>query len=335
MTADAVARIAPRPAPASTLSYLPVGLFGSVMGLAGLSLAWRQAAGLFGVPAWPAQALAAAALLAFCVLAGAYATKAVASSSAVRAEFASPVAGPLFGTPIVSLLLLPLFLAGYSLPLARAVWCLGAVSMTVLAGLMVDRWIGQRQQTAHAVPSWIVPVVGMIDIPLAVPALEWPQLQPVMMFALAVGLFFALPLFTIILSRLMFEAPIAPSVQPSLLILVAPFAVGFSAYATTAGSIDRFAQSLYMVMLFLLAVMLRRLRHLPKCCPFRVAWWSASFPLAASAAAALRYAAYWRDGWSGAVAAALLAIATGVVLAMLVRTIKGVFSGELQHLSEP
>lgn len=322
-------------APTTTLHYLPVALFGAAMGTIGLASGWRKAAAMFGFSDWPAEILGWLSLLVWCGLTGAYALKVIASGPTVRAEFSHPIAGPLFGTPMISLLLLPLVLAEHSLLLARAAWCAGAAGMTALAWLMVNRWIGARQQTAHAVPAWIVPVVGMIDIPLAVPALRWPQVHDVMMFALAVGLFFALPLFTIILSRLMFESPIPPAVQPSLLILVAPFSVGFSAYVVTIGAVDAFAQALYMLMLFMLAVILYRLRHLRQCCPFRVGWWSAGFPVAASASAALVYADHAHAPWTDGIALLLLAIATAVIAALLTWTLRGIWRGDLEHLSGP
>lgn len=174
----------------------------------------------------------------------------------------------------------------------------------------------------------------MIDIPLAVPSLGWfDSLHGVMVFATAVGLFFAIPLFTLILSRLMFEEPIPDAMQPSLLIMVAPFAVGFSAYVTTVGQIDVFAQSLYMLMLFMLAVLFGRLRKLPSCCPFRVSWWAVSFPLAASANAALHYAAHAQHIAANIIAAVLLTIATIVIIGLLARTIIGIARGELRTLS--
>jgi tellurite resistance protein len=46
------------------------------------------------------------------------------------------------------------------------------------------------------------------------------------------------------------------TLQPSLMIVVAPFAVGFSSYVTTIGQIDAFAEALLMLMLFLLAVVI-------------------------------------------------------------------------------
>lgn len=316
------------------LSYLPVALFGSVMGLIGLSGAWRLAHAQFGAPLWIAHALAVLAVLAFIAQSTGYAVKAFTDFSAVRAEFNHPVAGNLFGTPLISLLLLPLLLVDVNLTLARVVWVIGAVLMTLFAWTIVSRWITTKQKIAHATPAWIVPAVGLIDIPLAVPALGWQtELHGVMAFAVAVGLFFAIPLFTLILARLMYEDPLPPAMQPSLLIMVAPFAVGFPAYVATTGNIDFFAEVLYMLTLFMVAVLLGRLRQLPRTCPFRVAWWSASFPLAASASTSLRYAAHAGDLTTHLIAGVMLAIATIVILALAWRTLSGIAKGELQALT--
>ena len=51
------------------LDYLPVGLFGSTMGLTGLSVAWRLAHARYGAPEWVALAVAALAVLAFVLVA--------------------------------------------------------------------------------------------------------------------------------------------------------------------------------------------------------------------------------------------------------------------------
>jgi tellurite resistance protein len=321
------------PAMSTTLSWLPVGLFGAVMGLTGLALAWRLAHRAYGAPEVIGQAIGALAVLAFVVLAVAYGIKAAAGWSTVRAEFAHPVGGNLFGTPLISLLLLPLLLADTSLALARLAWVLGAAGMTVFAWTIVMRWLSVRHTPAQVAPAWIVPVVGMLDIPLAAPVLHWDGLHGVMVFGLAVGLFFALPLLAMLLSRLITEDALPPALQPSLLILMAPFAVGYSAYTTTFGHVDAFAQGLVMVMLFLLPVLLARLVHLPACSPFRVAWWAASFPLAASAVTALRYAAVADSPVMDGIALLILGIATLVIAVFAVQTLAGIVRGRLQELS--
>ena len=313
--------------------YLPVGLFGAVMGLTGLSVAWRLAHERYGVPIWAADGVAVAAAAAFVLITGGYLVKLAAAPRAVLAEFRHPIAGNLFGTILISLLLLPILLAPFDLLAAQIMWAAGAVGMVVFAWLIVSRWVSDRQLIAHATPAWIIPVVGLLDVPLALPGLGLPPMHGVMVLSLAVGLFFAVPLFTLILSRLVFEPPMPDALQPSLLILVAPFAVGFSTYVATTGQVDLFAQSLYMLTLFMLAVLLNRLRSLVHCCPFRVSWWAVSFPLAASAIAALRFAAAEPGTVTDMVALALLGLATITIAGLLLRTVVGLARGELRTLS--
>lgn len=313
--------------------HLPVAFFGSVMGLTGLSIAWRLAHQHFATPEWIADAVAVLAILAFVSVSAGYGIKIATAPEKVTAEFKHPIAGNLFGTFFISLLLLPILIAPVNMLAARVIWGLAAGAMLVFSWIIVNRWMGSRQQVEHATPAWIVPVVGLLDVPLAVPSLNLAEVHGLMVFALAVGLFFAIPLFTLIFSRLIFEAPLPDVLKPSLLILVAPFAVGFSAYTTTAGEIDLFASALYMLTLFLLAVLLRQLANLLRCCPFRVSWWAVSFPLAASAAAALRYAGAYRGWVADAIAVALLASATVAIAGLTIRTMAGVAKGELRTLS--
>ena len=315
------------------LDYLPVGLFGSVMGLSGLSVAWRLAHARYRAPEQIHLAIAGLAVLAFLLLALAYLIKLASAVATVRSEFRHPIAGNLFGTVLISLLLLPIVLEPYAHRLAQWVWIVGAAGMVLFAWLIVSRWMSDRQQVAHATPAWIIPVVGLLDVPLALPVLGLPPMHGVMVFAVAVGLFFAVPLFTLIFSRLLFEPPLPDALKPSLLILVAPFAVGYSAYTVTVGQTDFFAEALYMLTLFMLAVLLGQLRNLPFCCPFRVSWWAVSFPLAASSIATLRFAIAQPGIITDAIAIAILALATLVIAALLGRTLLGILKGELRALS--
>lgn len=315
------------------LTYLPVGLFGSVMGLSGLSIAWRFAHFQFGTPEWIAQILGALAVVTFVALTIGYLVKLVTAPEAVKAEFRHPIAGNLFGTILISLLLLPIVIAPVAIRAAQVMWFVGALGMAAFAWLVVSRWMGERQQLAHATPAWIVPVVGLLDVPLAIPMLGLPPMHGVMVASLAIGLFFAIPLFTLILSRLVFEAPMPKTLEPTLLILVAPFAVGTSTYAVVVGQIDLIAEGLYALTLFILTVLLNRLRYMAAACPFRVSWWATSFPLAASAIAALRIAAAHPHVTTEAIAIVLLGLATVIIAALLFRTIIGIARGELRALS--
>lgn len=323
----------PAKPPTRYFEYLPIGLFASVMGLAGLSIAWRLAAARYGAPGWISDAIGIGAAIAFAALAIAYGAKAASAPDAVRAEFAHPIAGNLFGTMLISLLLLPILLAPLQLDLARGMWLVGTLGMLGFAWLIVNRWMSDRQRVEHATPAWIVPIVGLLDVPLAVPSLALPLAQPLMVACTAIGLFFAIPLFTMIFSRLLFEEPLPDALQPTLLILVAPFAVGYSAYVATTGQADLFAEALYWLMIFMLAVLLGRLRRAAQCCPFRVAWWAVSFPLAASATAAIRFSGVQPGFVTDTIAIALLGLASLVIAGLSVRTIGGILRGELRTLS--
>jgi tellurite resistance protein len=83
----------------------------------------------------------------------------------------------------------------------------------------------------------------------------------------------------------------------------------------------------------MLAVLLNRLRNLVQCCPFRVSWWAVSFPLAASAIAALKFAAAEPGVVTDGSALALLGLATVVIVGLLLRTVWGIVRGELRTLS--
>ena len=247
-------------------------------------------------------------------------------------EFRHPIAGSLFGTVPISLLQLPIVIAPFELLAAQIIWFVGAVGMVAFAWLIVSRWLSDRQQVAHATPAWIIPIVGLLNVPFAVPVLNLPSTHSVMIFGLAVGLFFAVPLFTVIFARLVFESPMPNAMLPSLLILVAPFAVGFSAYAVTVGQVDLFAQSLFMLTLFILCVLLGRLRHLTLCCPFRISWWAVSFPLAATSVAGLRFAGTNSSVAADIIALTLLALATITIATLMIRTLAGIAGGELRTL---
>ncbi|WP_266171710.1 SLAC1 anion channel family protein [Dyella subtropica] len=306
----------------------PVSLFGAVMGLSGLALAWRLATRNFGAPGWIGDVFAALAWLAFVALVTIQIRRAVRDPSVWMAELRHPITGSFLGTFWISLLLLPMLLPAPMGMAARVMWMVGAVGMTAFAWFSIQRWIGARQEAAHATPTWIIPVVGLLDIPLAYPTLGLPSLQEPMLFALAVGLFFAVPLFAMIFSRLMFHEPLPPALQPTLLILVAPFAVGFSAYVAVMGQVDVFARGLFYLNLFVLAVLLGRLQGTARGEAFQLSWWAVSFPVAASAVAALKFSVAMPSSLSQVLALGMLAFATSVIVVLLLRTLMGIARGE-------
>ena len=92
------------------------------------------------------------------------------------------------------------------------------------------------------------------------------------------------------------------------------------------------ADRLGLLIGFLLAVFIGRLRFLAASCPFRLSWWAVSFPLAGAAVCALRYAGHTSNLFTHSVAIVLLAGVTLLLFAMTVRTLVGAARGELKAL---
>jgi tellurite resistance protein len=315
------------------LAYLPVSLFGAVMGLCGLALAWRYAATHFDLPTWIGEAVGLVAAGVFVVLTLCYAIKCIESPDAVRAELSHPVTVNFFGTPIISLLLLPAVIAPYSIVLTKVLWTVGTLSMLGFAWLIVGRWMSVRQQIVHATPAWMIPIVGTLNISIVGVTLDIPGAHEVSAFGLAVGLFFAVPLFTLILSRLIFGEQMLQSQQPSLLIFVATFAVSFSAYLSVVGRVDLFASSLFYLAIFMFTVLVPKLLRLRSQMPFHTSWWAVSFPLAAMSNAALKFAVHQPSLPAQVFALAVLAFTSFIILAGSVRTISAIVRGELRTLT--
>lgn len=315
--------------------WVPVALFGSVMGLSGLSHAWRLAHVAFGTPLWLSDAIGYIAAAAFVCLVVVHGIRTVTSYALVRSEFLDPAAGALFATPLISCLLVAPIIADINLWAGRGIWGAGTLGMMLLAWSMTVRWLEQPRRPDHVSPAWMLPLVGMMDIPLAVPALGLQeQAHGVAVMGFTIGAFFTLPLFTIIFAKLIFADGLPKSKLPSLFILIAPFAVGVSSYYNVTGRMDFIFESLYVLALFFFCVVVTNIRHIWRACPFRVSWWSVSFPLAALSGAALRYGGHSPSRWNDATALGLLGIASAVIFALLARTLVGLARGDLQRQAE-
>lgn len=316
------------PAGEASLRHLPVNLFASVMGLSGLAMAWRLAHGSLGVPAFVGEAIGAFALGVFVLLALGYAMKLAKHPRAVHAEFHHPVTGNFFGTIVISMLLLSAVVAPYSASAARALWTLGAIATFALSFFVVSRLLKGQVDTSHAVPAWLIPGVATLDIAVTA-GTEWPVAwtAELSLLAAAVGAVLALVLFVLIVGRLVHQTPLAPAMTPSLMILVAPFAVGFLAYTNIMGGIDRFAALLFYFALFMFAVLVPKVFR--PGVAFSPAWWAIGFPLAALVNAALKYAQLRATTPLWAIAIALLGVLTVALAVLTVRTLHIAFNGKL------
>lgn len=311
-----------------SIKQLPVNLFASVMGITGLSLAWRAAATLLGIPQLPGEIFGWVGLSVFVVLILSYVIKFMRHASAVHAEFTHPVMGNFFGTIAIGILLISSFLSRYSAILGEGVWVFGTLVTFVLAYVVVQKFLTAPQKVETALPPLLIPGVATLDIPVTGASMPFAWAHELNLFAFATGTVLAIVLVVLIFQRLRHFEAVPPASRPVLMVLVAPFGVGFLAY-TNLKEIDLLASILIYFGWFLflvLAPVVFRAKN-----SFGVAWWAIGFPLAALSLASFRYAAATGEAVLVVLATllfAFLAISIGI---LLVRTIHLLLSGSFWH----
>jgi tellurite resistance protein len=310
-----------------SVRYLPVSLFGSVMSIAGLALAWRLASKTYGASIAVSNAIGIVALVLFAVLALSYLGKLIRYADVVKHEFSHPVIGSFFGTVGISILLLSSVLGSYSSAAQLLVWTVGTVVTLALSVLMISRLLNGNASPTSVVPAWLIAGVGSLDIVVTGGALTADWTHEVNLLAAAVGGVSAIVFFILIFSRLVHQEPLAQPMRPSKMILVAPFAVGFIAYVNLVQKVDMFAALLFYFALFLFVVIGYRL--LVKPAPFSPSWWAIGFPMAALANAALMYSGAVGGQGLEWIAALLLFLLTVAIAVLAIRTLYALCTGRL------
>jgi tellurite resistance protein len=310
----------------SRLKYFPVSFFAMVMGLTGLSIAWRKAEAIFALPLRMSEALLGLAGAAFAVLMVLYLYKLLRFRPAVFNELAHPVQLNFFPTISISLLLLGVATLDLWPGVAGILWVLGSAMHLLLTLYILGAWIHQQHFEIHHInPAWFIPVVGNVLVPIAGVPLGFVELS---WFYFSIGLLFWLVLFAIIIYRVLFHQPLQERLMPTFFILIAPPAVGFIAYLQLTSDLDAFARVLFYNGLFLTLLLATQLAHFVRL-KFYLSWWAYSFPLAAITIATLGMyrltgiIALALIGW------ALLILVTLGVVYLLYRTARAVSLGKI------
>ncbi|MGA8056376.1 MAG: SLAC1 anion channel family protein [Burkholderiales bacterium] len=310
----------------SRLRHFPVAFFAIVMGLAGLTIAWKRAEVVFHAPFAVSCAMELVTVLAFIFIAVAYLLKLVSHPADVAKELRHPVRLNFFPTISIGLVLLWIVLVERYFVAAKWLWIVGTTMHLGFTLYVMNAWIHRTGiEVSHVNPAWFIPIVGDVLVPISgvrfFPAeVSW--------FFFSVGIVFWPVLLTIVMYRLFFHAPLPERLLPTLFILVAPPAVGFIAYFALTGTVDSFARILYYTALaFTLLLESNALRFLKA--RFFLSAWAYSFPLAAVTIATLLMA--HRVGGAGFewIALALLAVLTVVVVLLLLRTVLAISRREI------
>lgn len=294
----------------SRLEHVPVGLFAIVMGLAGLTLATMRLEHVSGLHTVAPALLLGLTGLVFAAVAALYGAKAVKHPKAVWADWNHPVRIAFFPAASIGLILIATALTPMHEGWGAIFWSIGTALQLVLTLAVVSAWIGHRTfEAAHLNPAWFIPAVGNILVPIAGMRLGHTEIS---WFFFSVGILFWVILATLVFNRLIFHAPLPERLMPTLMILIAPPAVGFISWNGLTGGIDPFARILYysgVLFALIFATQIGKVSRLP----FMITWWAYSFPLAALTISTLAY--------GHAVGAAGLLLAGQILYGLLVAVI--------------
>ncbi len=307
------------------LRNFPVSLFVSVMGITGLSIAYQNYAHFFPLAQNIGMVLLTIAFLLFFSLLIVYISKILTHKHAVLAEFNHPVTANFFPVISISLLLLAIGSFDINQIFSRALWLVGSSLHLMLSLILMSRWITQKYDITNANPTWFIPIVGNILVPIV--GVEFFD-KEISWFFFSIGLFFWLVMFQIVFYRLVFHDQLVKKLVPTLAILMAPPAVGFCSYVKLTGSFDMFARIMLYLALFLVLLLLSLARQFFQL-RFVVSWWAYTFPLCAVTIAFTIAANFLPSFFMVWVSTGLLVLSSVVVALVATKTVGAIFSKQL------
>ncbi|MBO8154805.1 SLAC1 anion channel family protein [Thermovirga sp.] len=308
------------------IKNFPISFFAVTMGINGFLIALGKMKELLGIPNILLTVVIAVSLLIFVVLASLYIAKCISFPEEVIKELHHPVKMHFFPTFAVSLLLFSIAMLDLNLTVSKILWWIGAPLQLAFTIYTMTSWVQKTHfDVTHANPSWFIPILGNLIVPVAGVA-HVPL--PVNWFFFSVGFFFWVVMLAVIINRLIFHHPVVEKLVPTFFILMAPPAVAFISYVKITGLLDSFAIFLYSLVVFMVIFVLAQWRLFSKI-KFYLSWWAYSFPLAAVDLATILY--YHKSGYQPLYYMALMFFAAliGIVVFLGWLTIKHVLTGEI------
>jgi tellurite resistance protein len=262
-----------------TLEHLPLPLLAMPMGLGGVGLAWRQGHALLGAPAAIGEALLLLTALVWIGVVALQVARLLRHPESVIEEIGHPVRVSFAAAPTIGLMILSAAAFPHAPALGAAMWSIAVAVHLLVAMLLLRRVLSGRGDPAMITPPLLIPLVGNILAPVFGVGMGFLHMSW-MMFG--IGLLLWIAVLPLLLYRLFAGPALPPPLVPSLVILVAPPAVGAVAVAALTANPVGPALALAGVALLLAAVLLAMAGEIARI-PFGMAWWGTTFPSAAFA----------------------------------------------------
>jgi len=310
----------------SKLEFLPVSFFSVVMGLSGFTIALEKAEEIFVLPFHFSGVMLALSATVFVLLTAAYGAKIIRFREAVVKEMNHPIKLSFFPTFSISLILLSIALLPFSIQASFPLWAIGTIFHLGFTLFVLSRWINHTTfDIQHSNPSWFIPMVGNILVPIGGVAHGFPEVS---WFFFSIGVLFWLVLLTIFINRVIFHAPLPEKLVPTFFILIAPPAAGFISYFKLTGGLDSFSRFLFYTALFFLILLLSLYRKFMRI-RFFLSWWAYSFPVAAFAIASMLMYKQLQTGILLALSCFMLVLLTLIILVLAAKTLAALQRGHI------
>src|SRR6185437_13215098 len=196
----------------SFLAFFPLTLYAAVSSLSALSAAWGFTGWRIGLQLKGLLGMISTGL--FVIISVIYLLKWLRYPEIIKKDAQDPIAINLFGVLFISWLIISGFIANYDKQLGFAIWVLATAAMSVFAWIVLGRWFAHPQNPQNALPVWLVPVLGILDVPLTGLRYTSPDIREVCVFFFVTGLLICAILMVIIFTRLLFQAELAAPMYP-------------------------------------------------------------------------------------------------------------------------
>ncbi len=296
-----------------------VASFAVTMGFCGLCFAWRQAVLLWEMPAWIQAVFGAAAVVSYVTIFYLYIMKMVFYPHAVKEEWEHPITCCFFGTFTVSTTLIAAVIGPYWRQGAAILWWVSIILILFFAWAVLTHWLLHRQRNQDVAPGWLLPVLGPITIPVAGNLLKEPGYHDIAVFCTSIGIVVSIPVVALLLGRLIIGKPLADGAQASVMVLMAPFGMGYLAYTQTFGN-DIFSMVFICMGMFLFPPIVIRILHSLRSQSFHMGWWAMGFPFMAFTNGIMKLTLFYNVWWNQIMSSVLLGAGTMLILFLAGKT---------------
>jgi len=310
----------------SRLKNFPISFLAMSLGLIGFTLAWQKAEHILKIPFIISNYLLYFSIVIILIIFVIYLLKLIKYFEEVKREFNHPIKLNFY--PIIAKLFLisSIIYLTINMGVSKYLWWIGVITQSIFTIIILSSWIRHDKFEIHHInPSWFIPVVGCIMIPIA--GVQHFSLE-LSWFFFSIGLFWWFILTVIVVNRIIFHHPIANKLLPTFFILFAPPIIGFISLAKLLGGLSLFGNMLYYFGAFLFLLILFQFRLFLKI-KFYLSWWAYSFPMDALAIGT--FLMYHETGLSFFRVASwfIFTILNIIIFILLFKTIKAIRSKEV------